>query len=47
MAEDAPAQFLSCEMQCCPSDSTGRRETLLEMYVAIALETPYNDFDNH
>jgi len=23
------------------------RQTLLEVYVAVALKTPYNDFDNH
>ena len=23
------------------------RQALLEMYVAVSLETPYNDFDNH
>lgn len=23
------------------------RQTLLEVYVAVVLETPYNDFDNH
>ena len=23
------------------------RQSLLEIYVAVVLETPYNDFDNH
>jgi hypothetical protein len=23
------------------------RQTLLEVYVAVVLATPYNDFDNH
>ena len=23
------------------------RQTLLEIYVAVALKTPYNDFDTH
>ena len=29
------------------AESDGNRQALLEMYVAIALATPYNDFNNH
>lgn len=28
-------------------ESDPLRQALLEMYVAVALEAPYNDFDNH
>lgn len=28
-------------------ESSPLRQALLEMYVAIVLEAPYNDFDNH
>jgi predicted GIY-YIG superfamily endonuclease len=28
-------------------ESNPLRQALLEMYIAIALNTPYNDFDNH
>ncbi len=28
-------------------ESNPLRQALLEMYVAVALEAPYNDFDNH
>ena len=29
------------------AEADGNRQALLEMYVAIALATPYNDFNNH
>jgi len=29
------------------AESDPMRQALLEMYVAVALKTPYNDFDNH
>lgn len=29
------------------SESDPTRQALLEMYVAVSLATPYNDFDNH
>ncbi len=28
-------------------ESNPLRQALLEMYVAVVLEAPYNDFDNH
>lgn len=29
------------------AEADGNRQALLEIYVAIALGTPYNDFNNH
>lgn len=29
------------------AETGGNRQALLEMYVAIAPATPYNDFNNH
>jgi hypothetical protein len=28
-------------------EADANRQALLEMYVSIALDTPYNDFNNH
>lgn len=37
-----------CEMEVrVVAEPDSVRQTILEVYVATALETPYNDFDNH
>lgn len=37
-----------CAMQVrVVEESNPLRQALLEMYVAVSLQTPYNDFDNH
>lgn len=44
----AAAKSRLCDMQIrVVEESNPLRQALLEMYVAVSLGTPYNDFDNH
>ena len=50
---DFSAAFTGSKTRLCAmqirvvEESNPLRQALLEMYVALSLETPYNDFDNH
>lgn len=43
---DAKARLCTMDIRIV-EESNPHRQALLEMYVAVALDAPYNDFDNH